>query len=206
MRPKAGLDSRARTRPTGEGPDTGTWNRAERKRSSGRHQHKQGCHDRQPDRRSRAASAAERHVAVQAADRVQHPPQERKHGRVGGQAQLLQRHGVGAHRARTPPAFCRRGARSRSTGGSSGASGRPRTARNARQPISLPTRCSSWARETTPPAVDRPKVVRPAKGCPRAATSPTTWAISSLHLSPVGPATMTFRSEVPASTARSSCF
>ena len=40
-------------------------------------------------------STAERHVGVLAADRVQHAPQEPGHGGVGGQAQLLRRHGLG---------------------------------------------------------------------------------------------------------------
>ena len=36
-----------------------------------------------------------RHLGLQAAHRLQHPPQERQHRRMGGQAQLLRRHRVG---------------------------------------------------------------------------------------------------------------
>ena len=49
---------------------------AERKRSRGRNEHQQGRDDRKPHRRSRAPLAAERHVGVQPAHRVQHAAQE----------------------------------------------------------------------------------------------------------------------------------
>ena len=52
-------------------------------------------HHRQPHRRSRAALAAERHLGLQAARRVQHAPQGQLDRRVGRQAQLLRRHRVG---------------------------------------------------------------------------------------------------------------
>jgi single-strand DNA-binding protein len=78
--------------------------------------------------------------------------------------------------------FLSKGRPSRSTGGSSGASGSPRTARNARQPISLPTRCSSWARAMMPPVEAGSR----ATGPPRAVTSPSTTGISSPHRSPAG--------------------
>ena len=40
-------------------------------------------------------SLPERHLGLQAARRLQHPPQEQRDRRVGGQAQLLRRHGLG---------------------------------------------------------------------------------------------------------------
>src|SRR5204863_195939 len=73
-----------------------------------------------------------------------------------------------------PRAICRRDAPWRSTGASSGASGRPRRARNARQSISLPTRCSSWVVVKKAPAEADSR----ATGAPRAATSPSTKGIS----------------------------
>ena len=59
--------------------------------------------------------------------------------------------------------YLARAAQWRSTGAWSGASGRPRTAPNARQPISLPTRCSSWARAMTPPAQAGSPAARPRR-------------------------------------------
>ncbi|CAA9488587.1 MAG: Single-stranded DNA-binding protein, partial [uncultured Solirubrobacteraceae bacterium] len=61
----------------------------------GCHQHQPGHPDRQSHPRSRAALAAQRHVGLLAADRLQHPSQERLHRRVGGQAELLRHHRLG---------------------------------------------------------------------------------------------------------------
>ena len=59
----------------------------------------------------------------------------------------------GARRARTAPTTSRRAARSRSKAGSTGASGRPKTAAaNGRRSRSSPTRSSSSARATAPAA------------------------------------------------------
>ena len=81
-------------------------------------------HHREPDRRSRAALAAERHVRLQAARRVQHAPQGQRDRRVGRQAQLLRRDRLG-RAGRELRALPRpRAAASRSTAAWSGASGR----------------------------------------------------------------------------------
>ena len=96
-----------------------------------------------------AALAAERHVRLQAAHRLQHPAQEQRDRRVGGQAQLLRRHGLGRAGRELRP-LPRQGPAGRaSTAASSGASGRTRTATSASRSRSSPTPCSSSAAATT---------------------------------------------------------
>ena len=89
----------------------------------GYQQHQPRRAHRQPDRRSGAALAAERHVGLQAARRGQHAPQGLGHRRVRRQAQLLRRHRLGRAGRERAPATWPRAAPSRSTVAWSGASG-----------------------------------------------------------------------------------
>ena len=75
---------------------------------NGSHEHQQGRPDGQPHARSRAAQHPQRHSGLLAAGRLQHPPQGRLR-RVGRQAQLLRRHGLGRARARTASQYLSKG-------------------------------------------------------------------------------------------------
>ena len=104
------------------------------------------------------------------------------HRRMGGQAQLLQRHRLGSTGRERRPLPRPRAAPWRSTDAWSGASGRPRTAPSARRSISLPTRCSSWARARTPARGGGFAGQRRL----RAARYPSRKGTSSPHRSPAG--------------------
>ena len=81
-------------------------------------------HHRQPDRRSRAALAAERHVGLQAARRRATRAARTARPASGSTSPTTSTSPSGARRARTAPATSPRAAASRSTAASSGASGR----------------------------------------------------------------------------------
>ena len=98
------------------------------KQPHGSDQHQPGRTHRESDPRPRAPAHERWHGGLQPAGGQQHPPQGPVDRRMGRQAQLLRRHRLGLSRARTAPSTSRRAGRSRSTGASSGASGRTRTA------------------------------------------------------------------------------
>ena len=131
-------------------------------------------------------STSERHVRLQPARRLQHPPQGPVQRRVGRQAQLLRRHRLGragrelrpvplqgpARRDRRPPRVARVGGQGEAT--------------SASRWISLPTPSSSSARA---------KVARTAAASRRRAMFPPTPGTSSRRRWAPGARTTTFRSD-----------
>ena len=132
--------------------------------------------------------AAERHIGLRPARRGQHAPQERRTGEWEDKPNYFDVKVWGAQ-GENSAASSPRAARSRSRDGSSGASGRPRTGKSARQSISSPSPSSSSAAATTPQAAaspprsaDREATCRSTSGTsrpPRAASASATTTFPS---------------------------
>ena len=119
----------------------------------GSFERERGGHHREPDQGPGAAQHRRRNGGLRAARRRQQPPQGRPDAASGSTSPTTSTSPSGARRARTAPTTSPRAGRWRSKGGSTGASGRPKTAAaNGRRSRSSPTPSSSSAPATAPAA------------------------------------------------------